>query len=39
MDGYRLNIRTPWWFVIVALNPAAKVAGLDYERWVDIRRV
>lgn len=38
MRGIRLNVRTPWWFAIIALNREAKVADLEREYWIKVHR-
>jgi hypothetical protein len=41
MDGFRLNIRLGRKFIIIALNPAARIVRLIDEpaRWIDISDV
>ena len=39
MPGIRLNIRTPWRFIIIALNPAVRVSDREGKwHYVSVRR-
>jgi len=41
MDGFRANILTPWYFIIIALNPDAKICVRLNEpcKWINIERI
>lgn len=39
MDGVRLNIRTPWRFIYVALTPSARVERKGHWRFITVDRL